>query len=64
MTKLTCLTPHKIYRVVCEIDLLSLMNFRTLSFLFFDHHSLDYRYTDVPLDLVLIFQEAKNQFTI
>ena len=61
MTKLTCLTPHKIYQVVCEIELLSLMNFRALGFLFLDHHALAYRHTDVPLDLVLIFQKAKNQ---
>ena len=61
MTKLTCLTPHKIYQVVCEIDLLSLMNFRVLSFRFLDYHALAYGHTDVPLDLVFIFQEAKNQ---
>ena len=61
MTKLPCLTPNKIYQAVCEIDLLSLMNFRALSFLFLDYHALAYRHTDVPLDLVLIFQEAKNQ---
>ena len=37
------------------------MNFRALSFPFFDYHALAYRDTDVPLDLVLIFQEVKNQ---
>ena len=60
MTKLTCLT-HKIYHVVCEIDLLSFMDFCALSFLFLGYHALAYRHTDVPFDLVLIFQEAKNQ---
>ena len=61
MTKLTCLTPHKIYQVVCEIDLLSLMKFRVLRFLFLDYHALAYRHTDVPLNLAFIFQEVKNQ---
>ena len=61
MTKLTCLAPHKTDQVVCEIDLLSLMNFRALSFPFFDYHAFAYRDTHVPLDLVLIFQEVKNQ---
>ena len=63
MTKLTSSTPHEIYQVVCEIDLLSPMNFRALSFLFLDYHGLAYRHTDFPLDLVLIFQEAKNQLS-
>ena len=61
MAKLTCLTPHKLCQVVCEHNLMSLMNFRALSFLFLDYHALDYRHTDVPLDLILILQEAKNQ---
>ena len=61
MTKLTCLTPHKIYQVVCEIDLMTLMSFRALSFLFIDYHRLARRHTDVPLDLFVISQEAKNQ---
>ena len=37
------------------------MNFLALSFLFLDYHALAYRHTDVPPDLVLIFQEAKTQ---
>ena len=61
MTKLTYLTPYKIYQVVCGIVPVILMNFRALSFVFLDYHALAYRHTDVPIDLVLIFQEAKNQ---
>ena len=60
MTKLTCLAPYKKYKVFYDIDLLSLLNFRALSFLFLDYLTLAYRHTNVPLDLTLKVQEAKN----